>query len=87
MPGTAQLFALKMDPSQFMLLPKGFVTNSEDIYKEVASYPVVPPEKIREYWGGKRAPIWPPAAGVWHRESRLLVSCLLTWYSIYDHVP
>ena len=50
----------KMDPSQFMILPKGFVVNSEDIYKEVASYPVVPPEKIREYWGGKWAP-WPEA--------------------------
>lgn len=41
-----------MDPSQ-MILPKGFVVNSQDIYKEVASYPVVPPEKIKEYWKGK----------------------------------
>ncbi|PKS09422.1 hypothetical protein jhhlp_004037 [Lomentospora prolificans] len=38
-----------MDPSQ-MILPKGFVVNSQDIYKEVASYPTVPPEKIKEYW-------------------------------------
>lgn len=43
-----------MDSSGHMILPKGFVVNSEDIYKEVASYPVVPPEKIREYWGGKQ---------------------------------
>jgi hypothetical protein len=37
-----------------MLLPKGLVVNTEDIYKEVASYPVVPPEKIWEYWHGNR---------------------------------
>ncbi len=41
-----------MDFSQNMILPKGFVINSDDIYKEVASYPVVPPEKIKEYWSG-----------------------------------
>ena len=41
-----------MDPALLMLLPKGIVVNSEDIYKEVASYPIVPPEKIWEYWHG-----------------------------------
>ena len=53
LPEHAQTAAAKMDSSQHMILPKGFVVNSEDIYKEVASYPVVPPEKIREYWGGE----------------------------------
>ncbi|KAJ2895284.1 hypothetical protein MKZ38_006723 [Zalerion maritima] len=33
-----------------MILPKGIVVNSSDIYAEVASYPTVPPEKIGEYW-------------------------------------
>lgn len=33
-----------------MVLPKGIVVNSADIYAEVASYPTVPPEKIWEYW-------------------------------------
>ncbi|KAK0628632.1 hypothetical protein B0T17DRAFT_160373 [Bombardia bombarda] len=33
-----------------MLLPKGFVENTREIYAEVASYPVVPPEKIWQYW-------------------------------------
>jgi hypothetical protein len=42
-----------MDFSQNMILPKGFVINSDDIYKEVASYPKVPPEKIKEYWSGE----------------------------------
>ncbi|SPN99834.1 uncharacterized protein DNG_02686 [Cephalotrichum gorgonifer] len=39
-----------MDFSESMILPKGFVINSDDIYKEIASYPVVPPDKIKEYW-------------------------------------
>lgn len=41
-----------MDPSLLMLLPKGIVTNTNDIYDEVASYHVVPPNKVYEYWHG-----------------------------------
>lgn len=37
-----------------MLLPEGIVVNSSDIYKEVASYTVIPPEKIWQYWHGIR---------------------------------
>ncbi|KAK4200309.1 hypothetical protein QBC40DRAFT_72383 [Triangularia verruculosa] len=33
-----------------MLLPKGIVENTREIYKEVASYPIVPPEKLWQYW-------------------------------------
>ncbi|TPX19009.1 uncharacterized protein E0L32_011326 [Thyridium curvatum] len=33
-----------------MLLPKGLVENTAEVYAEVASYPVIPPEKIYEYW-------------------------------------
>ncbi|KAI1875948.1 uncharacterized protein JN550_001444 [Neoarthrinium moseri] len=33
-----------------MILPKGIVFNIDRVYKEVAAYPVVPPEKIYEYW-------------------------------------
>lgn len=33
-----------------MLLPKGIVFNHNRVYKEVASFPVVPSEKIIEYW-------------------------------------
>jgi hypothetical protein len=35
-----------------MILPKGIVFNIDRVYKEVASYSVVPPEKIYEYWHG-----------------------------------
>ncbi|KAJ1335928.1 hypothetical protein MN608_02672 [Microdochium nivale] len=33
-----------------MILPKGIVTNTSWIYDEVASHPIVPPEKIQKYW-------------------------------------
>jgi hypothetical protein len=41
-----------MDSSMPMILPKGFVRNSDEIYQEVAKYPIIPPEKTREYWLG-----------------------------------
>jgi hypothetical protein len=40
-----------MEPPS-MILPKGIVLNIDRVYKEVASYSVVPPEKIYEYWHG-----------------------------------
>jgi hypothetical protein len=42
-----------MDPNMPMILPKGIVTNSENIYKEVADFPIVPPDKVWKYWHGK----------------------------------
>ncbi|KAF7547361.1 hypothetical protein G7046_g9029 [Stylonectria norvegica] len=33
-----------------MMLPKGIVVNSANIYKEVADYARVPPDKVWEYW-------------------------------------
>ncbi|KZZ93232.1 hypothetical protein AAL_05617 [Moelleriella libera RCEF 2490] len=33
-----------------MILPKGIVINTTSIYKEVASYPTIPADKIWEYW-------------------------------------
>lgn len=36
-----------------MILPKGIVINSKNIYKEVADFPLVPPDKVWEYWHGK----------------------------------
>ena len=33
-------------------LPPGIFGNTQEIYAEVASYPVVPPEKIKQYWNG-----------------------------------
>ncbi|KFG79990.1 hypothetical protein MANI_111383 [Metarhizium anisopliae] len=39
-----------MEPGIPMILPKGIVINTTDIYKEVASYPIVPAHKIWEYW-------------------------------------
>lgn len=87
----------KMDFSGHMILPKGFVVNNEDIYKEVASYPVVPPEKIREYWGGKStlASRMLLGANRRHRSLTLLffsaplsgTSTLMTLRSIYYDVP
>jgi hypothetical protein len=43
-----------MDPSLPlpMILPKGIVVNTKDVYKEVASFPVLPNDKIRGYWHG-----------------------------------
>lgn len=35
-----------------MILPKGIVINTTSIYKEVASYPTIPADKIWEYWHG-----------------------------------
>jgi hypothetical protein len=34
------------------ILPEGFFRTADDVYQEVASYPVVPPEKVYEYWHG-----------------------------------
>ncbi|KAB5549382.1 hypothetical protein GE09DRAFT_928689, partial [Coniochaeta sp. 2T2.1] len=31
-------------------LPAGFFRPSDEVYEEVASYRVVPPEKLHEYW-------------------------------------
>ena len=42
-----------------MMLPKGIVVNTTNIYKEVAGYPAVPADKIWEYWHGMPSP---PAA-------------------------
>ncbi|TWU74406.1 hypothetical protein ED733_003129 [Metarhizium rileyi] len=39
-----------MEPGIPMILPKGIVTNTTDIYKEVASYQIIPADKIWEYW-------------------------------------
>lgn len=42
-------------------MPRGIFGNTQEIYAEVASYPVVPPEKIKQYWTG----IWTlPPSGV-----------------------
>lgn len=35
-----------------MILPKGIVTNTANIYDEVASYSTVPADKVCEYWHG-----------------------------------
>ncbi|KAG5996631.1 hypothetical protein E4U52_006160 [Claviceps spartinae] len=39
-----------MDSGVAMILPKGIVVNTKNIYQEVASYPIVPATKIWEYW-------------------------------------
>ncbi|PNY29189.1 Uncharacterized protein TCAP_00896 [Tolypocladium capitatum] len=39
-----------MESSAPMILPKGIVINTTNIYKEVASYPTVPVDKVWEYW-------------------------------------
>lgn len=41
-----------MDSGVAMILPKGIVVNTKNIYQEVASYPIVPATKIWEYWHG-----------------------------------
>jgi hypothetical protein len=42
-----------------MILPKGIVLNTDRVYKEVANYPTVPPEKIYEYWHGIKITVTP----------------------------
>jgi hypothetical protein len=42
-----------MDEILPMILPKGIVVNTKDIYKEVANFPVLPNDKLWEYWRGK----------------------------------
>ncbi|KAK4145705.1 uncharacterized protein C8A04DRAFT_26450 [Dichotomopilus funicola] len=32
------------------MMPLGFFENTQEIYAEIASYPVVPPEKLKQYW-------------------------------------
>jgi len=34
------------------ILPEGFFRTTEEVYEEVANYPIVPPEKLYEYWQG-----------------------------------
>lgn len=41
-----------MDPDIPMILPKGIVINTKNIYKEVAGYPIIPTDKVWEYWHG-----------------------------------
>lgn len=36
------------------MMPLGFFENTQEIYAEIASYPVVPPEKIKQYWNGTK---------------------------------
>jgi hypothetical protein len=62
-----------MDPMLAMLLPKGIMVNTSDIYKEVASYPVVPPEKIWEYWHGTEA--YHRASSASEGTPRLILCC------------
>lgn len=35
-----------------MILPKGVVVNTKNIYKEVADFQTVPLDKVFEYWHG-----------------------------------
>jgi hypothetical protein len=42
-----------MDHPATVVLPEGFLTNTKEIYQEVASYPVIPPEQLFQYWHGK----------------------------------
>lgn len=49
--GLAQLRPI-MDPGAPMILPKGIVINTTNIYKEVAGYSIIPADKIWEYWHG-----------------------------------
>lgn len=41
-----------MDRPAALILPAGFVTNTKEIYQEVASYPVIPLEQLWQYWHG-----------------------------------
>jgi hypothetical protein len=44
-----------LDSPPVILLPKGIVVNTTEVYAEVASHSVLPTEKIWRYWHGKSA--------------------------------
>ncbi|KAI5464526.1 hypothetical protein BGZ63DRAFT_421544 [Mariannaea sp. PMI_226] len=39
-----------MDPDMHMILPKGIVINTNNIYREVAGFSTIPTSKVWEYW-------------------------------------
>ncbi|KAK4162463.1 hypothetical protein QBC43DRAFT_215181 [Cladorrhinum sp. PSN259] len=63
-----------MEPVASISLPPGLVRTASEIFDEVASYPILPSEKIREYWNayatGFRMMVDPTAARLenfwWH---------------------
>lgn len=55
-----------------MILPKGILENTREIYAEVASYDVVPPEKIWQYWNGEYREH--DSAGIWGSKLMSLLS-------------
>jgi hypothetical protein len=42
-----------MDPTMPMILPKGIVVNTKDVYQDVANHRVIPMDEIRKYWHGQ----------------------------------
>lgn len=61
----------KMDPELPMILPKGIVVNTKEIYDEVAKHSTVPMDRVWQIWRGTstaRAP-----AHVGHPTDNLLV--------------
>ncbi len=65
-------------------MPMGFFENTQEIYAEVASYPVVPPEKMKQYWNGSWN-TWPPQI-VPTRANRLtdLIAYTTTFRRLFD---
>lgn len=41
-----------MDRPPPLILPEGFVRNTDEIYQEVASFDIIPPEQLWKYWHG-----------------------------------
>ncbi len=41
-----------LPPGLAMILPKGFVENTDEVYAEVAAHPVIPPDELYKYWKG-----------------------------------
>lgn len=42
-----------MDPEIPMILPKGIVVNTKEIYHEIAGYQFVPADRVWKIWRGK----------------------------------
>lgn len=42
-----------MEPEIPMILPKGIVVNTKEIYDEIAKHPSVPADRVWEIWRGK----------------------------------
>ncbi len=52
-----------------MILPKGFVENTDEVYAEVAAYSIIPADELIKYWKGTVSIL--PSSCLWKASSLL----------------